>query len=133
MSLASWALVMSHHREAGNAYAGYVYIIMASFSALALLLCFGLLAGPTGSYTFAAMRAAHPSPGITALAMVLALIGAASKAGVLPLRAWLPLVHPALMSGVMTKVVVYCFIRITFDLLGAPTSWSAIGCWRSVA
>ena len=35
---------------------------MASFSGLALLLCFGLLAGPTGSYTFAAMRAAHPTP-----------------------------------------------------------------------
>ncbi len=60
MSLASWALVMAHHREPGNARAGYVYIIMASFSGLALLLCFGLLAGPTGSYTFAAMRAAHP-------------------------------------------------------------------------
>ena len=45
MSLASWALVMSHHRERGNAHAGYVYIIMASFSGLALLLCFGLLAG----------------------------------------------------------------------------------------
>ena len=57
MSLASWALVMAHHREPGNAFAGFVYIIMASFSGIALLLCFGLLAGPTGSYTFTAMRA----------------------------------------------------------------------------
>ena len=63
MSLASWALVMSHHREPGNAYAGYVYIVMASFSGLALLLCFGLLAGSTGGYTFEAMRAAHPHQG----------------------------------------------------------------------
>jgi formate hydrogenlyase subunit 3/multisubunit Na+/H+ antiporter MnhD subunit len=133
MSLTSWALVMSHHRESKTMRAGYVYIVMASFSGLALLLCFGLLAGPTGSYTFAAMRAAHPSPGMTALAIVLALIGAGSKAGVVPLHAWLPLAHPAapshvsaLMSGVMTKVAVYCFIRIAFDLLGAPTAWSAI-------
>ncbi len=131
MSLASWALVMSHHRESGNAHAGYVYIIMASFSGLALLLCFGLLAGPTGSYTFTAMRAVHPSSGIAALALVLALIGAGSKAGVVPLHAWLPLAHPAapshvsaLMSGVMTKVAVYGFVRIAFDLLGAPTWWS---------
>jgi formate hydrogenlyase subunit 3/multisubunit Na+/H+ antiporter MnhD subunit len=131
MSLSSWALVMSHHRERGNAHAGYVYIIMASFSGLALLLCFGLLAGPIGSYTFDAMRAAHPTAGITALALVLALIGAGSKAGVVPLHAWLPLAHPAapsnvsaLMSGVMTKVAVYGFVRITFDLLGAPTWWS---------
>ena len=133
MSLASWALVMAHHRERGNARAGYVYIIMASFSGLALLLCFGLLAGPTGSYAFAAMRAVHPTPGIAALALVLALIGAGSKAGLVPLHVWLPLAHPAapshvsaLMSGVMTKVAVYGFIRIVFDLLGAPTWWSGI-------
>jgi formate hydrogenlyase subunit 3/multisubunit Na+/H+ antiporter MnhD subunit len=133
MSLASWALVMSHHREGDNAKAGYVYIVMASFSGLALLLCFGVLAGPTGSYTFAAMRAAHPSPSIAAAALVLALLGAGSKAGVVPLHAWLPLAHPAapshvsaLMSGVMTKVAVYGFIRIVFDLLGAPTWWSGM-------
>jgi hydrogenase-4 component B len=130
MSLASWALVMSHHRESNNAQAGYVYIIMASFSGLALLLCFGLLAGASGGYAFDAMRVAHPTPGIAALALVLALTGAGSKAGVVPLHAWLPLAHPAapshvsaLMSGVMTKVAVYGFVRITFDLLGAPAWW----------
>jgi hydrogenase-4 component B len=133
MSLTSWALVMSHDRESSNAYAGYVYIIMAIFSGLALLLCFGLLAGPNGSYAFVAMRAAHPTPGVAALALVLALIGAGSKAGVVPLHAWLPLAHPAapshvsaLMSGVMTKVAVYGFVRIVFDLLGTPTAWSGI-------
>jgi hydrogenase-4 component B len=133
MSLTSWALVMSHHRESDNAYAGYVYIIMAVFSGLALLLCFGLLAGPTGSYAFDAIRAVHPAPGIAALALILALIGTGSKAGVVPLHAWLPLAHPAapnhvsaLMSGVMTKVAVYGFVRIVFDLLGAPTAWSGI-------
>jgi formate hydrogenlyase subunit 3/multisubunit Na+/H+ antiporter MnhD subunit len=133
MSLASWALVMSHDREPGNANAGFVYIVMASFSGLALLLCFGLLVGVAGDYSFAAMQAAHPSPGIAALALVLALIGAGSKAGVVPLHAWLPLAHPAapshvsaLMSGVMTKVAVYGFIRIVFDLLGAPTWWGGV-------
>jgi hydrogenase-4 component B len=133
MSLASWALVMSHHRESGNAHAGYVYIIMASFSGLVLLLCFGLLAGTTGSYVFSTIRAAHPSSGVAALALLLALIGAGSKAGVVPLHVWLPLAHPAapshvsaLMSAVMTKVAVYGFVRIAFDLVGAPTWWSAV-------
>src|SRR6185437_12881380 len=32
----------------------------------------------------------------------------------------------ALMSGVMTKVAVYGFIRIVFDLLGAPSWWSSM-------
>ncbi|HTI82665.1 MAG TPA: hydrogenase 4 subunit B, partial [Acetobacteraceae bacterium] len=131
MSLASWALVMSHHRERDNAHAGYVYIVMASFSGFSLLLCFGVLAGSAGDYSFAAISATHLSPGIGALALVLALIGAGSKAGVVPLHAWLPLAHPAapshvsaLMSGVMTKVAVYGFIRIAFDLLGMPAWWS---------
>ena len=48
----------------------------------------------------------------------------------MPLHVWLPLAHPAapshvsaLMSGVMTKVAVYGFIRIVFDLNGPPAWW----------
>lgn len=131
MSLASWALVMAHHREPGNAKAGYVYLVMASFGTLALLLAFGLLAGPAGDYGFAAIRAARHTPYVATLVLILMLIGAGSKAGLVPLHVWLPLAHPAapshvsaLMSGVMTKVAIYGFIRVIFDLLGQPT-WSA--------
>src|SRR5205823_3157622 len=117
MSLVSWALVMAHHREPGNARAGYVYLLMASFGTLALLLAFGLLAGPDGNYAFAAMRAGQHLPATAALVLVLTLLGAGSKAGLVPLHVWLPLAHPAapshvsaLMSGVMTKVAVYGFV-----------------------
>jgi hydrogenase-4 component B len=113
MSLASWALVMAHHRETGNARAGYVYLVMASFGTLSLLLAFGLLAGPAGDYGFAAIRATQHTPYVAALVLVLMLLGAGSKAGLVPLHVWLPLAHPAapshvsaLMSGVMTKVAV---------------------------
>ena len=81
MSLASWALVMAHHREAGNAKAGYVYLVMASFGTLALLLAFGLLAGPAGDYGFAAIRAAPHTPTRPHLVLILMLLGAGSKAG----------------------------------------------------
>jgi formate hydrogenlyase subunit 3/multisubunit Na+/H+ antiporter MnhD subunit len=131
MSLASWALVMAHHREPGNAKAGYIYLVMASFGTLALLLAFGLLAGPAGDYGFAAIRAAQHTPYVAALVLILMLLGAGSKAGLVPLHVWLPLAHPAapshvsaLMSGVMTKVAIYGFIRVVFDLLGPP-SWPA--------
>ena len=130
MSLTSWALVVAHHRERENLRAGYVYLLMASFGTLALLLAFGLLAGANGNYAFDAIRASHPSAALAALVLILALVGAGSKAGVVPLHAWLPLAHPAapshvsaLMSGVMTKVAVYGFVRIVFDLLGAPDWW----------
>jgi formate hydrogenlyase subunit 3/multisubunit Na+/H+ antiporter MnhD subunit len=133
MSLTSWALVMAHHRVPDNVRAGYVYLVMASFGTLTLLLAFGLLAGPDGLYAFAQMRAAHPSAMIGALAMILALIGAGSKAGIVPLHAWLPLAHPAapshvsaLMSGVMTKVAIYGFVRIAFELAGPPAWWLSI-------
>jgi hydrogenase-4 component B len=132
MSLSSWSLVMAHHREEGNARAAYVYLIMAVFSGLTLLLAFGLLAGPSGGFTFDAIRETHLPPGTVALVFVLATIGAGSKAGLVPLHVWLPLAHPAaptpvsaLMSGVMTKVAIYGFIRIVFDLAGPPSWWSA--------
>src|SRR5262245_8700760 len=133
MSLSSWALVVAHHREPDNVRAGYIYLIMASFGTLALLLAFGLLAGPDGGYSFAEIRAAHPSAAIAALVLILALVGAGSKAGLVPLHVWLPLAHPAapshvsaLMSGVMTKVAVYGFVRIVFDLVGAPAWWWSV-------
>ena len=58
MSLTSWLLVMTYHHDSDNRRAGYIYIVMASFGTLALLLAFGLLAGPVGSYAFADMRGA---------------------------------------------------------------------------
>jgi hydrogenase-4 component B len=131
MSLSSWALVMAHHRDPENRHAGYVYIVMASFGTLSLLLAFGLLAGGSGDYSFAGMRSAPTA--LSGLVLILAILGAGSKAGLVPLHVWLPLAHPAapshvsaLMSGVMTKVAVYGFIRIVFDLGGPPAWWWSI-------
>ena len=130
MSLSSWALVMAQHRRPGNAEAGYIYLLMASLGTLALLFAFGLLAGASGGYAFDAIRATAFSGHVSAIVLALALIGAGSKAGLVPLHVWLPLAHPAapshvsaLMSGVMTKVAVYGFVRIVFDLLGPPSWW----------
>jgi hydrogenase-4 component B len=130
MSLTSWALVVAHHRGAENVRAGYVYLLMAGFGTLALLLAFGVMAGSSEHYDFEAIRAAPPSGTLASVVLLLALIGAGSKAGLVPLHAWLPLAHPAapshvsgLMSGVMTKVAVYGFARIVFDLLGQPEWW----------
>jgi formate hydrogenlyase subunit 3/multisubunit Na+/H+ antiporter MnhD subunit len=106
---------------------------MASFGTLALLLAFGLLAGAEGGYAFSAIRTHGPDAFTGALVLLLVLIGAGSKAGVVPLHVWLPLAHSAapshvsaLMSGVMTKVAVYGFVRIVFDLMGQPPPWSSL-------
>jgi formate hydrogenlyase subunit 3/multisubunit Na+/H+ antiporter MnhD subunit len=128
MSLSSWALVMAHHHKPENRYAGYVYIVMASLGTISLLLAFGILAGGTGGFAFQEIRATpHALSGVV---LILTILGAGSKAGLVPLHVWLPLAHPAapshvsaLMSGVMTKVAVYGFIRIVFDLSGPPAWW----------
>jgi hydrogenase-4 component B len=131
MSLSSWALVMAHHRDSDNRRAGYIYIVMASFGTLCLVLTFGLLAGGVGSYAFADMRASPTA--LSGLVLILTLLGTGSKAGLVPVHVWLPLAHPAapshvsaLMSGVMTKVAVYGFVRIVFDLVGPPSWWWGI-------
>jgi len=131
MSLASWALVIAHHRDPENRRAGFVYLVMAGIGTLSLLLALGLLAGSDGNYTFEAIRAGTRTPLTAAMVLGLVLVGAGSKAGLVPLHAWLPLAHPAapshvsaLMSGVMTKVAVYGFIRIVFDLAGPLPWWS---------
>ena len=133
MSLTSWAIVVAHHDVPANVRAGYLYLLMASFGTLCLLLAFGLLAGSNGTYAFAAIRAADPAPLIAGLALALALVGTGSKAGLVPLHVWLPLAHPAapshvsaLLSGVMTKVGVYGFVRLAFDLIGEPSTWSSM-------
>jgi formate hydrogenlyase subunit 3/multisubunit Na+/H+ antiporter MnhD subunit len=67
--------------------------------------------------------------------LVLVLIGAGSKAGLVPLHVWLPLAHPAapshvsaLMSAAMTKVALYVLARVVFDLAGPaqPLFWGAV-------
>jgi formate hydrogenlyase subunit 3/multisubunit Na+/H+ antiporter MnhD subunit len=130
MSLSSWAIVISHHREPANVRAAYIYLLMACFGTLSLLLAFGLLAGANGGFAFASIRGAEHTAWASGFAIILVLIGAGSKAGLVPLHVWLPLAHPAapshasaLLSGVMTKVGVYAFIRIVFDLIGSPSPW----------
>ncbi|MBI5111963.1 MAG: hydrogenase 4 subunit B [Rhodovulum sp.] len=130
MSLASWALVVSNHRASANLRAGYVYLLMASFGTFCLLLAFGLLAGTGGDFTFAHLRTAGAGETATALATMLVIVGTGSKAGLVPLHVWLPLAHPAapshvsaLLSGVMTKVGIYAFIRLVFDVIGDFSPW----------
>lgn len=131
MSLLSWGLVLAHHRETETQRAAYVYLLMAGFGTMSLLLAFGLLTSGDGGYAFDAIRAEARSPVVATVILGLMLLGAGSKAGLAPLHVWLPLAHPAapshvsaLMSGVMTKVALYGFIRVVFDLLG-PLDWWA--------
>ena len=130
MSLASWLLVLSTHRQADTPPAAFLYLVMASLGTGALLLGFGLLSSGAESYAFDALRGASLDPTKAAIVFGLAVVGAGSKAGLFPLHVWLPPAHSAapshvsaLMSGIMTKVALYGLVRILFDLMGTPPWW----------
>jgi hydrogenase-4 component B len=125
MSVSSYFLVTYQHQNAPNRRAGFLYLLMAHVGALGILLGFGVLAGFGGNFSFDAMRTAALSPLWASIAFALAFFGFGMKAGLVPLHAWLPEAHPvapshisALMSGVMLKVAIYGFIRVTYDLVG---------------
>ncbi len=64
---------------------------------------------------------------------VAALVGMGTKAGVMPLHAWLPRAHPiapapvsALMSGVMIKVAIYALVRVLVEWAGVLPVWFGV-------
>jgi hydrogenase-4 component B len=62
MALASYFLVTTDHRVPAIRSAGFLYLLIAHIGAIAILLCFGVLHGGQGDYSFAALRAAELSP-----------------------------------------------------------------------
>jgi len=135
MALASFFLVTSDHRIPEIRRAGFLYLLIAHVGAIAILLCFGVLQGGSGDYTFGSMRSLILKGAWPTAAFVLALAGFGAKAGLLPLHVWLPEAHPAapspvsaLMSGVMLKTAIYGLLRVTFDLLNVQIWW-----WGAVA
>ena len=132
MSLASWALVAADHAKEENRRAAQLYLVFAVLAAVCLVPAIGLLAGPEGDLSFAAIRQAPPAGWRAALVLALVVAGAGAKAGLVPLHAWLPLAHPAapsqvsaLMSAAMTKVALYVAARLLLDLGGPaqPLWW----------
>jgi hydrogenase-4 component B len=130
MALASYFLVTTQHRLAEIRRAGFLYLVMAHLSAIAILLAFGVLQGGSWRFTFDAMRAAELTPGAATLAFLLALTGFGVKGGLVPGHVWLPEAHPAapspvsaLMSGVMLKTALYGLMRVSFDLIDVRAWW----------
>jgi len=130
MALSSYFLVTTDHKVPEIRHAGFLYLLIAHIGAIAILMCFGVMQGGHGDYTFAAMREARPDTFWASVIFLLALFGFGAKAGILPLHVWLPEAHPAapspvsaMMSGVMLKTAIYGILRVSFDLLGSQQWW----------
>ncbi|MFF5710839.1 proton-conducting transporter membrane subunit [Streptomyces sp. NPDC012756] len=137
MALSSLLLVLAEHRESPRVRtAGLWYAVMTHLGLVLLLAGLALFAAHSGGETFADLRAGAggTSPAVRDTVFVLTAAAFASKAGAVPLHAWLPRAHPeapspvsALMSGVMVNLGAYGIVRTAFDLLGGGPSWWWIG------
>jgi len=134
MAASSLLLVVSGHRGGGDSVrsAGVWYAVMTHLGLVAILTGLVWLAAAAHSETFAGIRAGAPglSPVARGGVFVLVLIGFGSKAGMVPLHAWLPRAHPeaptpvsALMSAAMVNLGVYGLVRVGLDLLGGGARW----------
>jgi hydrogenase-4 component B len=133
MALFSLLLVVTEHRRRPEvAEAGRWYAVMTHLGVVAILIGLLVFAAAAGDDSFPALRAAgrHLPPSVSAVVFVLTLVGFGSKAGIVPLHAWLPRAHPeapshvsALMSAAMVNLGVYGVVRVGFDLLGGGARW----------
>jgi hydrogenase-4 component B len=133
MAAASLVLVLSEHHRAAVRAAGVFYAVMTQLGFAVILL--GLLvlsaaAGGADTFTDLTAGAPHVSAGARTVVFLLTLAGFGSKAGLLPLHAWLPRAHPeapspvsALMSAAMVNLGIYGILRIDLQLLGPGPRW----------
>ncbi|MFE7978401.1 proton-conducting transporter membrane subunit [Streptomyces shenzhenensis] len=137
MALGSLVLVLAEHRKRPSVrQAGVWYAVMTHLGLVLLLAGFALFAAQAGGETFAVLRAGaqHMSPAVRGLVFVLVALAFTSKAGAVPLHAWLPRAHPeapspvsALMSAAMVNLGVYGLVRTGLDLLGGGPAWWWLG------
>ncbi|WP_242941648.1 proton-conducting transporter transmembrane domain-containing protein [Parasporobacterium paucivorans] len=131
MSIASFFLAIYDHKNRESIKPGIYYFVLTHISGLFLMMMFGFIYKYTGSIDFTEIvhsRGMIQEPWII---FILALIGFGAKAGLLVSEGSsfcaihkFPSMLSAMMSGVMLKVAIYGFIRVTFFLMGG-VSWES--------
>ncbi len=131
MSLTSFFLVIYDHDKEENLKSGMTYLVMTHLGTAFIFASFLIGYIQTGSFSFDSFR--NNSSGfplfVKNLIFVFAFVGFGTKAGMVPLHAWLPKAHPSapsnvssLMSAVMIKIGIYGIIRTVFDFSGFGAS-----------
>lgn len=132
MALTSLALVLAEYRHRAARDAGLMYAAMTQLSFVGILIGLAVFAAGAHTETFSGMAAAARTlPSTTKTAIFLTtFIGFGSKAGLVPLHAWLPRAHPeapsfasALMSAAMVNLGIYGIVRFDVVLLGTGPRW----------
>jgi formate hydrogenlyase subunit 3/multisubunit Na+/H+ antiporter MnhD subunit len=128
MAVASLVLVLAEHARPEVRSAALVYAVMTQLGFVTILVGLMVLSAAGGADRLADL---HRIPqGVRTAVFLLTTAGFGSKAGLVPLHAWLPRAHPeapspvsALMSAAMVNLGVYGICRIDLQLLGPGPRW----------
>jgi hydrogenase-4 component B len=131
MSLLPAAIILLHRdADAQSRHSVFVYVAITHLGGVGTWIAVLLLAHAGALGTAGVVG---PGSGLQIGIALAALVGMGTKAGVVPLHAWLPRAHPiapapvsALMSGVMIKLAVYAMIRVFVDWLGVLPTWFGV-------
>ncbi len=132
MALSSLVLMLAEHREPETRRAALVYAVMTELGFLVIVLALVTFAAGAHTESFAGMgqAASALSPGARAGIFLLSFVGFGSKAGLVPLHAWLARAHPAapspvsaLLSAAMVNLGIYGMLRVDVALLGPGPRW----------
>lgn len=128
MAIASLVLVLADHTRSEVRAAGRFYAVMTQLGFVAILVGLMVMTTAAGADRFANLASVPERARATVF--VLTVVGFGSKAGLLPLHAWLPRAHPeapspvsALMSAAMVSLGVYGIVRFDLQLLGPGPRW----------
>jgi hydrogenase-4 component B len=128
MAIASLVLVLADHARPEVRSAALIYAVMTQLGFVAILVGLMVLSAAGGANRFADL--ANVPDGARTAVFLLTVAGFGSKAGLVPLHAWLPRAHPeapspvsALMSAAMVNLGVYGIVRIDLQVLGPGPRW----------
>jgi len=128
MAIASLVLVLAEHTRPEVRSAGLFYAVMTQLGFVAILISLMVLSAAGGADRFAELTAVPE--GVRTAVFLLTVVGFGSKAGLVPLHAWLPRAHPeapspvsALMSAAMVNLGIYGIVRFDLQLLGPGPRW----------
>ncbi len=128
MAIASLVLVLAEHDRPEVRAAGQFYAVMTQLGFVAILIGLMVMTAAGGADRFSGLTSVPER--VRAAVFVLTVVGFGSKAGLLPLHAWLPRAHPeapspvsALMSAAMVNLGIYGIVRFDLQLLGPGPRW----------
>jgi hydrogenase-4 component B len=132
MTLTSFLMIVRHRRDPAVVQGGFLFLALGEVGFALIVAALAILGTQAGSTSFSviAAHAPHLSAGWADAVFVLALLGFGFKAGLVPLHIWLPAAHPVapadgsgFLSGVVTKLGVFGFALVAFQLLPSGPAW----------